>query len=304
MRVFVSSTFKDFADYRAAARRAILRAGFEPVLIEELWGTTNPSGGIDVVTSMLENAISECDVFVQILGFSIGAIAPGLGKPWIVIETELATRKGKRILVYIVEPRFENGIQSERIAAGFSSNIVRAVYSPDAFSIALRRDLSAIAEKREPSDPAYSIILPSIDPSDFKSLVSNPEELRKASPRFFEEVVAELLKADGWDVKLVLRPNSPGPDIIAISSKVVGNLPLKMVVECKRWRADRPVNIDVVRKVMYWVNEEYRTTFGMIATTSHFTSNAIAQTEDLHQWRLTLRDYDEIIRWIARHIPV
>ncbi|MBI3812976.1 MAG: DUF86 domain-containing protein [Nitrospinae bacterium] len=52
------------------------------------------------------------------------------------------------------------------------------------------------------------------------------------------------------------------------------DVPIKMIVECKKWREDRPVDIDVVRKVMYWVNEEFRSTLGMIVTTSRFTTES------------------------------
>ena len=74
-----------------------------------------------------------------------------------------------------------------------------------------------------------------------------------------------------------------------------------MIVECKRWSEQHPVDIDVVRKVMYWVNEEYRATLGMIATTSRFTSAAIEQATRYHEWRLDLRDQTAILEWLAKY---
>ena len=58
--------------------------------------------------------------------------------------------------------------------------------------------------------------------------------------------------------------------------------------------------MNVVSKVMYWVNEEYRATMGMIATTGRFTSNAIEQAKEYHQWRLDLKGQSEIIKWLQR----
>lgn len=299
MRVFISSTFKDARKYRDVARREIVRSGHSPILVEDIWGTTNPRGGTELVVRELEDIVSGSDVFVHILGQNLGAEVPGMGKPWIVLERDFANSRNIPILVYLIEEsRISRNYAGDRLAAGFSSNIVRAISSDSQFAVALRRDLKALEANEEPPDQAVNISLVSVSPSDFKSLISNPKELRKAPPRFFEEVIAELLKTDGWDVDLVVRANAPGPDIIAMSTKLVRNVSIKMVVECKRWREDRPVDIDVVRKVMYWVNEEYRATLGMIATTSRFTSAAKKQAESLHHWRLDLKDYTDIIHWL------
>ena len=274
-----------------------------PILVEDIWGTTNPRGGTELVVRELEDIVSGSDVFVLILGQNLGAKVPGIGKPWIVLEREFANSKNIPVLIYLIdESRISKNYTGDRLAAGFSSNIVRAISSDSQFAVALRRDLRALEDSEEPPDQAMHISLVSVSPSDFKSLISNPKELQKAPPRFFEEVIAELLKTDGWNVDLVVRTNAPGPDIIAMSTKLVRNVPIKMVVECKRWREDRPVDIDVVRKVMYWVNEEYRATLGMIATTSRFTSAAKKQAASLHHWRLDLKDYTDIIHWLGESL--
>lgn len=137
-----------------------------------------------------------------------------------------------------------------------------------------------------------------VKPSDLSHLLANPTELQKISPRLFEELVADLLAADGWDVDLVARGNATGPDIIATTSRSIGGQRQQMIVECKRYREDRPVDIDVVRKVMYWVNDEYQATMGMIATSSRFTSIATEAVEHKHKWRLSLKDQMAISGWM------
>jgi len=87
-----------------------------------------------------------------------------------------------------------------------------------------------------------------------------------------------------------------------MSRKLIRDIPVKMVVECKKWSPGKPVDVNVVRKVMYWVNGEYRATLGMIATTSRFTSNAIEQVHRLHEWRMKLKDHDAIVKWLEESV--
>ncbi|MBS0337123.1 MAG: restriction endonuclease [Proteobacteria bacterium] len=158
----------------------------------------------------------------------------------------------------------------------------------------------------------YGFVLPSnqplhifecpieIQPHEFAALLGSPEEFSRIPDRLFEELVADLLEADGWNVELVARNNAPGPDIIATTSKTISGIPQKMIVECKRHKTNRPVDINVVRKVMYWVNDEYRSTLGMIATTSGFTRQATLEATERHPWRLKLVDQYAISEWVRQ----
>lgn len=137
-----------------------------------------------------------------------------------------------------------------------------------------------------------------VTPDDLKSLLSNSEELQKMSPRAFEILVADLLSIDGWEVDLVQRINAKGPDIIATSSKIINGVPQLLIVECKKYSLNSKVDINVVRKVMSWVNEEYRSTMGMIVTSSTFTRDAEQLAEKKHQWKLGLKDNKSLHAWM------
>lgn len=307
MKVFVSSTFSGMKDYRNAAKKAILKTGFEPILIEEKWGTTNPKGGNALITDVVQNMIKECDVFVCIIGSRFGANAPSTNTPWVVLESIAANDYKKPILFYFVQGIYSITGDSENLPKKYfdslsNSKLMQIVTSPDQFSLFLRRDLISLEQNAKLPLIVNNIALPKIDFNNFKTLLSHPDELQKCSPRVFEKLVAELLTADGWDVKLITRSNMPGPDIIAVSTKLIDSIPLKLIVECKRWSDSNPVDIDVVRKIMYWVNEEYRATLGMIATTSRFTREAIKQATNHHEWRLDLKDQTAIINWLSKHV--
>lgn len=310
MRIFVSSTIMDLREYRDAARGAIIEAGHEPYLIEEFPATSKP------VQQVISEALLACDAIVIILGNRLGTIAPGTDVPWTILETQLAESFGKPVFLFLKKElasssgAFNNAFNDAFDHAGehvqtvigniAESRLLTVVASPQELSTGILKALAGFNNAVAEDGETISIILPKIQPSDFRSLIAHPESLQTVSSRDFEKLIADLLATDGWDVNLITRHNAPGPDIIAVSSKHIQGVPLKLVVECKRHSRGNPVDVNVVRKVMYWVNEEYRATMGLIATSSRFTSAAIQQANDYHQWRLDLKDQADIIQWLGR----
>ncbi len=95
LRVFVSSTMKELADARAAARRAIERLRLTPVLFEL---GARPYPPRDLYLAYLRQS----DVFIGIYGEQYGWIAPGQRVSGLEDEYLAATDKPK--LVYVQSP--------------------------------------------------------------------------------------------------------------------------------------------------------------------------------------------------------
>lgn len=138
-----------------------------------------------------------------------------------------------------------------------------------------------------------------IEPNDISSLIENRNELANIKDRFFEELIADLLKADGFEeIELISRVNAPGPDIIAYNSNPTGGKQ-QFIVECKRWK--NKVGIEVVRSLMYRVDTEYRATGGILVSTADFTKDVRDEARKLHMWRLTLKDGRDVLEWLKKH---
>ncbi len=125
-------------------------------------------------------------------------------------------------------------------------------------------------------------------------LSAHDEELYRVPDRFFEELLAELLDKQGWEVQLTPMGADGGIDIVAVRNK--SDLPDMMLVQAKRYKEDRRVGVSVVRELLHVVDDK-RATRGMIATTSAFTKGA--KEEHLsYKWRLVLNDHDQIVAWL------
>ena len=95
LRVFVSSTMKELADERAAARRAIERLHLTPVLFEL---GARPYPPQDLYLAYLRQS----DVFIGIYGQQYGWIAPGRERSG--LEDEYLAASDKPKLVYVQSP--------------------------------------------------------------------------------------------------------------------------------------------------------------------------------------------------------
>lgn len=93
-------------------------------------------------------------------------------------------------------------------------------------------------------------------------LAKHSEDLFNISDRFFEELVAEILYSQGWEVELTPISADGGIDIIAIKRKA--EFPHLMLVQAKRYSKQRKVGISAIREILHVV-DDYKAT----STTFH-----------------------------------
>ena len=98
LRVFVSSTLRELAQERVAAREAISSLHLAPVLFEQ---GARPHAPRDLYSAYVD----QCDVFVGVYWQSYGWIAPGSAISG--LEDEFNLGQGKPMLLYVKEPARE-----------------------------------------------------------------------------------------------------------------------------------------------------------------------------------------------------
>lgn len=130
-----------------------------------------------------------------------------------------------------------------------------------------------------------------------KLLAKDPRLLYDLPPRKFEELVAELLCREGLHTCLTPSSNDRGRDILAFHETRLGKH--LYLVECKRYRSDRPVGVTVVRQ-LYGVVTQERATAGLVITTSNFTKNAVAFRNTVEH-QMSLKDYESLCDWLSKY---
>jgi hypothetical protein len=121
-------------------------------------------------------------------------------------------------------------------------------------------------------------------------LARHPEKMHSLQPRKFEELVAELFRAQGYEVELTRISKDGGFDIRVVRKTAVG-LGLTLI-ECKRYAQGNPVGVELVRG-LHSVVETANATSGLLVTTSYFTKGARA-LQETHKHRLELADYGRL----------
>ena len=139
----------------------------------------------------------------------------------------------------------------------------------------------------------------SVNAELLRLLKREPESAWKLPPRKFEEIVAEILSKQGYEVSLTPASGDGGFDMYAARKDGLGKF--LYLVECKRYVPPSKVGVEIVRS-LYGVVQTQRATAGAIVTTSFFTGGAEQfQREVQHQ--LHLHNYIVLQKWI-RDFPL
>lgn len=133
-----------------------------------------------------------------------------------------------------------------------------------------------------------------------REIYLNNEEMYKIAPRKFEEMVAELLMSQGFQVELTKQTRDGGYDILALKSNGRLLLPTKYLVECKKYTETNKVDVNIIRSFSFVV-EEQKANKGIIFTTSYFTKDAQAMRAN-KPWLLDFADRNDLIKWINNYI--
>lgn len=303
-QVFISSPLGSLGPYREAAASALERICLRPVRLDVERGVLRKRGRDEGLVRRVRRRIRKCSAIITLFGARSGLRIPGTDLTLTEHECTAAYELGIPIFAYVTKhsrffARIQQNAETPQETLLLSlCEVVEPAARPEDLKSKVRRDFRERVEA-DVSNIRSVVLLPT-PVERWGILLSNPEELRRCQPRDFERLVAELLEADGWNVELVVRSNAPGPDIIACSTGLVDGTPIKLLVECKKY-VDRPVQVGEVRNLVYWVNEEYQATLGMIATTSWFTQRAVQLVEHRHRWRIALKDQAGILDWLGRH---
>jgi restriction system protein len=126
-------------------------------------------------------------------------------------------------------------------------------------------------------------------------LRTEPAAWYQLSPRQFEEVIAEMLSREGYEIELTPMSKDGGKDIYAAHKTKLGHF--LYIVECKKYAPDRPVGVGILRQ-LYGVVQAEKLTAGIVATTSFFTRGAKAFQGQVNR-QLSLQDYQALQKWIS-----
>ena len=132
----------------------------------------------------------------------------------------------------------------------------------------------------------------------YNYLSKHPDLIYQISSRKFEELIADILKSMGFYIELTPQARDEGRDILATFKTPLGEL--LTIVECKRYKPEHKIGIDLVERFLYVVDRKDNASCGLIATTSFFTRGSIEIARKL-PYRLQLKDFSAIKEWISSY---
>ncbi|WP_437277197.1 restriction endonuclease [Sorangium sp. So ce375] len=130
-------------------------------------------------------------------------------------------------------------------------------------------------------------------------LAESPDRLDLLPSRDFEIVIAEILAGFGWNVDLTPPTRDGGYDILGLTSD--GScLQTSWIVECKRYRADRTIGIEIIRSI-YGVKVALGVSNAVVVTTSSFSPDAKSFAQERNAVQLV--DRERLFSWLHHYCP-
>lgn len=128
-------------------------------------------------------------------------------------------------------------------------------------------------------------------------LAKNPDLLEKLHWRKFEELLDELLKAQGYETSLGPGTKDGGVDLRLIQRADFGEM--LILVQAKKHAPHRKIQIEPIR-ALYGCVEDEEANKGLLVSTSEFTRGA-KNFALKHHYRIELIGPNELRDWLRRH---
>lgn len=125
--------------------------------------------------------------------------------------------------------------------------------------------------------------------------------LLNMSPRGFEEFMAAIFQSLGFEVELTQTSRDGGADILCLQDH--HGIPLRIAVEVKRYKEDRPVTVELVRS-FYGANAQHKANKLIFVTTSHYTKPARDYVANYASHLMELKKYEHIKEWCSHFLRV
>lgn len=135
-----------------------------------------------------------------------------------------------------------------------------------------------------------------LDSKLLQQVKSDPSIMYRLSPRQFEEMVCDILDAQGYKVELTQQTRDGGKDIIVTQKSSLGDYCI--YVECKKYDKNNPVRVKLVRELYGTVMAD-NATAGLMVTTSYYTKDAQEFRESVRN-RIKLKDYQDLVYDISQ----
>lgn len=132
-----------------------------------------------------------------------------------------------------------------------------------------------------------------------RDIYHNHQSIFTMQPNDFEDMIAELLRFQQFEVEMTKRTRDGGYDLIAV--KNVGDFPVRFLVECKRHARSRKIGVGIVRSFRDVINTQGANK-GIIVTSSYFSPDAEKERLKNKPYMLDFKDHDDVIEWVNKYI--